>query len=539
MDRSIALAFFSGLGTPRALTAWLLFEHREWDQLTLLECDPLHYRDADTYRRDNAATCFFKKYDGFDLPVDLESEAIAKWYAAEKQCHITNLDLRIYRVSQTLRGRIDTRFDELIHRARKMVRYVLGAAPPPLAEGRFGPGATVSDKSSSCHLLDKLSSEPTVTEGAFGHLVDMASTSWGVSLSSRGVVPKVVRGNRFFTVPKTSRSRRSCAMEPSVNGFYQLACGRLMRDKLRRKTGIDLTNGQAAHQAAARLGSRDGSLATIDLASASDTVSREVVKTLLPDAWYHLLDGLRSPTTEVDGRRVVLEKFSSMGNGFTFELETLIFYSICKAVCDDREVLVYGDDIIVPSSFGAEVIAALKLFGFTPNPKKTFLSGSFRESCGGDYFLGQPVRAHYLKGNPDEPQKLIALANGIRRLAQGDHTGNLWRDLQKAWFTVLDFLPINVRNCRGPSGLGDCVIHEEETVRFGLMRWKHGIREFRAYTSVTRAHVRWDGFHPEVQHAAALYGLSTPNSTGQMSEGTLLSDRRSAVGYRLSWVPYS
>jgi len=116
---------------------------------------------------------------------------------------------------------------------------------------------------------------------------------------------------------------------------------------------------------------------------------------------------LRSPKTFFKGQWHVLEKFSSMGNGYTFELETVIFSAITAAVHEmvtgeaaklHQNVFVYGDDIICKTDVSLDVIAALRWFGFSLNERKSFVSGPFRESCGGDYFNGVPVRAHFFEG---------------------------------------------------------------------------------------------------------------------------------------------
>jgi hypothetical protein len=152
----------------------------------------------------------------------------------------------------------------------------------------------------------------------------------------------------------------------------------------------------------AQIGSNDGSLATIDLSSASDTVAREVVRFLMPESWYERLDLCRSKVGELDGKWLRYEKFSSMGNGFTFELETLIFWGLaiaCVRSCglETDKVRVYGDDIIVPVDAYDFLVEVLSYCGFTTNSSKSYKSGAFRESCGKDYFNGHEVRPFFQK----------------------------------------------------------------------------------------------------------------------------------------------
>jgi len=134
---------------------------------------------------------------------------------------------------------------------------------------------------------------------------------------------------------------------------------------------------------------------TIDLSSASDSISTNLVKLLLPDDWFYLLNRLRSPSFSYNGVSRRYEKFCSMGNGFCFPLQTLIFLSVCSA-CEGGRIAVdyraYGDDIIVRKSKFSAVTDLLGRCGFTLNGKKTFSSGVFRESCGGDFWQGVDVR---------------------------------------------------------------------------------------------------------------------------------------------------
>ena len=96
-----------------------------------------------------------------------------------------------------------------------------------------------------------------------------------------------------------------------------------------------------------------------------------------------------------------------MGNAFTFELETLIFWCLTRAVVEELQlsqngrVFAYGDDIICPTEAVPLLYKVLDFCGFTVNTEKSFTSGPFRESCGGDYFLGFDIRPYYVKKNID------------------------------------------------------------------------------------------------------------------------------------------
>lgn len=524
--------YLEALECPRALTVAILLREREWDQLVMLDCPPDRYSTADDYFRAACATDLLRKCSDLPTSADRWANTFSKWIECERQCALTNI-----RVRRLLTGPStpeDAPIERFARKVRKTISRILGRVPSDL-ELRHGPGATFNNKSVRCTPLDKMSTAPSVTSEA-RHLLPI----WSMTAWSRGLLeshpyrsdPETVRGNRFSTAPKSATVLRPIAIEPSINIAYQLATGKAIRDRLFR-FGIDLKEGQARHRQVACDASRSGELATIDLSSASDTVALWLVRLLLPQEWVDLLELTRSPFTLVEGRWLRLEKFSSMGNGYTFELETLLFVGICYTIMEELEVepkvgenlLVYGDDIICPVDVAVAVLAALRWFGFTPNPKKTFLKGPFRESCGGDFYRGVPVRAHFIEELPREPNQYISLANGIRRVGQDLFGQNsIPRSLRTAWFRCLDALPSTVKQCRGPSYLGDLVIHDDqEHWNVRVINW---IQQYRIWKPISHSLPlsRWE---PGPVLAYALLGGT--------SDGVI--PRGNVSGYRLAWTP--
>jgi len=545
--RDIVLSVMEGLSCPRSLTVAILIRYEEWDQVTSLEAVPLHYSSAIRYQDAAAATDFLRKFDGFELDLDLETVTYQKWLWAELECYKSNERLSPLLFGGSHGSIYGTAMGDFIVSFRKNVECLIGAGPPSY-DGRFGPGATMSDMSRYTLVPDKMSSEPTLTPDAWIHLSSWTQTSWARAHKALGIDPIVIRGNAYFTVPKTARVKRACAKEPSLNGYYQLGLGRVMKHRL-KLAGLDLKKGQDIHRQVACAASKSGLFATIDLSSASDTVCTNLVKLVLPARWHDALDSLRSPFTRVNGGWRKLEKFSSMGNGYTFELETVLFAAICMTCLGSSakpgsNIFVYGDDIIVPTEHAQDVIAALKFFGFTPNERKTFTEGSFRESCGGDFFDGVSVRPFQLKEDPDAPHKIISLANGIRRMANQNHYDSIrWPLLRRAWFKCLDLLPHSVKYCRGPEELGDLVVHDDKSN--WRSRWRNGIRYISAYRPAQYRLVSWEGYAYDVQFAAALYGVALSNRrnfkfrhTSDMDSRSLIG-RDSVLGYKVGWVPFS
>lgn len=223
------------------------------------------------------------------------------------------------------------------------------------------------------------------------------------AFSGSGVIPsgpycllpsafKIVEGNKLITVPKDASTDRVICVEPTFNLFLQKGVGSYIRARL-KASGIDLDD-QSRNQQLARL-ARSLGYATLDLSSASDTVCCELVKLLLPFDWWVYLDRLRCRKTRLpDGSWHRNEKWSSMGNGYTFELESLIFWSLCPSGSLSS---VYGDDIICNQSSAPEYITVLEGLGFTLNKAKSYVSGEFFESCGKHFFAGQDVTPCFQK----------------------------------------------------------------------------------------------------------------------------------------------
>lgn len=524
--------------TPRALTVFLMVKYQEYGQLFSLKTDPQQYHDSESYYIDNQVTEFLRKFGDLDVPgIDRADMALQSFWDCERLCAKTNIRLKQLRINDTPLELVDVRLDPFIRACRQILRDILGEIPKDL-DLRFGPGATFEDKGHYVTVPDKMTSRPTVTSEAQCLTLLWDRTAWARARAcdySTPYYPKIVRGNRFTTVPKDALKDRGICIEPSFNVAYQLAVGTHIRRRL-KLAGIDLDNGQPLHRDLAKRASLDGSLATIDLSNASDTVSLEIVRLLLPKSWCVLLETLRSSHTLVKGKWVRLEKFSSMGNGFTFELETLLFSAICEAcsrISDNHAKLshgiwVYGDDIIVPVSLADLVLTCLSWCGFTANPRKTFITGRFRESCGGDFFDGQPVRAYYQKEDPNEPHKIIAMANGVRGVARQEHLFDLrFARARRAWLRCLDMLPHHIRRLRGPVSAGDLVIHDSRSWVVREQPLGSGIWQARCWKPVQRP-LGWDHWKPMVILASALYG--------QRSEGPI--SRADITGYRLGWVGF-
>lgn len=365
------------------------------------------------------------------LKVSPSEAARETFRVAEERCRKTNYRLRECR----------SRFDRYLHHASEWILRCIGDSPDLQAvysECRFTSGSSIGTHGSRTHLAAKLDGPWTVTPGCVPYALASVLTDEQLFLNlvgqsdpfgspvsyDRGVAVReaisrlsVVRHNKVSFVPKTAKTDRSIAVEPLLNSYIQKGIDSVLRKKLRR-FGVDLSN-QARNQNLARLASIRDDLATVDLSSASDTVSTALVRRLLPPAWYELLNHTRSCEYSLDGKFYRYEKFVSMGNGFCFPLESLIFASLLHSLnCefgDLRDWAVYGDDIILPSERFPLFRDLLRYCGFLPNKDKTFHCGPFRESCGADWYKGQDVRPVYLDYELTDVVKLMIFHNATLR----------------------------------------------------------------------------------------------------------------------------
>ena len=206
---------------------------------------------------------------------------------------------------------------------------------------------------------------------------------------------------RVCLVPKDSRGPRVISCEPAELMYIQQGLMRKLYDHLETyyltRGQINFTD-QDVNRDLARAASVNNTLATLDLKDASDRVSLELVRRIFPSDWLECLEACRSENTTLpDGRIVKLAKFAPMGSSCCFPVEALTFWVCAKAaICIasgslEPKVYVYGDDIICDSSFSTIVMDALESVGLLVNRHKSYVSGPFRESCGGDFHNGYEV----------------------------------------------------------------------------------------------------------------------------------------------------
>jgi len=328
----------------------------------------------------------------------------------------------------------DVSYSMIVREMRDIISRILGNLDPFVVIPSHSGGATScrtpnEEKYHRFRFIPKLDETYPYTDNFFlssTHLVDEME-----KLSDSPVVdPKA----RVCLVPKDSRGPRVISCEPAEFMYIQQGIMRLLYDHLEHHPStsgqINFTD-QTSNRILAQIASINGEYATMDLKDASDRVSLSLIRDVFPDRWVRALEACRSEVTVLpDGREVMLNKFAPMGSSCCFPVEALVFWACAQAslrvhrfvsrsasclnpetwvadvlanramVSHDIEmddVYVYGDDIICRQSDFPTVADGLETVGLKVNRQKSFVTGPFRESCGGDYHNGYDVTPVRLK----------------------------------------------------------------------------------------------------------------------------------------------
>jgi len=378
-----------------------------------------------------------------DSPEIRRSRAINKWLATERENEATTDRLLITPEEYNILPRVAYR--DFVGFCRDLTRDIIGDTPSDNSLlGTFSGGASTSRPRTRSHPATKYLGEAHVTARAKeSFAIACKGTLFEDLVASGSLTLCEVPGNVMFTVPKNANIDRPACKEPDINMLMQKGLGNEISNCLRR-IGINL-NDQSNNRKLAHEGSVSNRLATLDLSSASDSVTTELVSTFLPEIWFSALDSVRSHVTIIDGYEHRNHMFSSMGNGFTFELESLLFYVLARATAfftGTRGVIsVYGDDIICPSDMSHDLVWVLSWFGFTTNSSKTFHDGPFRESCGGHYYNGLDITPFYLKGDIKTLPDLIHVANQLREWAFVEGLTVLDPEVEDIWLWLKSLVP--------------------------------------------------------------------------------------------------
>lgn len=383
-----------------------------------------------------------------------------------------------------------------------MVSNIVSASFGPYSpqEWRFkhGPGAVSErsgrfDKYKWSNWSDDL--EKTFPVADYGYC---SYSAWGSDVSTRRISGEIPR-SRLVAVPKSFTGPRLIAAEPSEHMWCQQNLLSYMLSGVTSSWlgSVIKFDDQTQNQKRCLEGSRDGTVATIDLSMASDCVTPAAVGALFR-ANPSVLRALRACRTQELGQQLTmkvspslrLRMFSTMGSAVTFPVESILFAVIglstllvnrglrptkANLLLVARDVSVFGDDIIIPKESRKLFVEALELLRFKVNTTKSFWSGNFRESCGVDAFRGVNVTPLYWRRFYDgKPQSLLSVLD-LRNRCYKKYLMNTSRYLESTlpWRKLL-----HIGEGSGVLGLLDRVSLDNDhlRVRYNSELQRHEVR---------------------------------------------------------------
>jgi hypothetical protein len=348
------------------------------------------------------------------IPADKKDRVITEFVNNETELHA--VDQQLIEISNYLENAHDGRVLYPMHRVTQCARYLLSKVLAQFDVNNtfpsHGPGS-VSGKELPWDKWD-WKYLPLRTQNIFA-LDAFFFASLDHMFQTIPQLSEEEPSARVILVPKDSRGPRLISSEPKEFQYLQQgvmrALVRLVESHPITRNSVFFTD-QRPNQTAAVLGSIPNgsrSCATLDLKDASDRVSLELVRLLFPPSFVEVLEACRSQRTTLPcGKVLVLRKFAPMGSALCFPIMALTIWAILAAtysvvIAQDptgrsgrvrrflKGVHVYGDDVIVPTTFVDTAMTVLERFGLKLNQSKCCVQGFFRESCGFDAFKGTLV----------------------------------------------------------------------------------------------------------------------------------------------------
>lgn len=232
----------------------------------------------------------------------------------------------------------------------------------------------------------------------------------------------ITDGARASSVPKNNDTDRFINIETLFSVILQRTCAAALLRVLRKAknplstitVGGVLGKTYDAQEIHKRMIST-ADYATIDFSNASDSISLASVSAMFPK---HVRDDLlkfRSTYVEFDNEPFEPNKLSSMGNGFTFEVMTLLLLAVGRTL--DPTCRVFGDDVIIKNDVADLFISCCKKLGFNVNMSKTFINSPLRESCGAYFHDDYGYLTSFDLKRPKNISELIAFTNKVAILS--------------------------------------------------------------------------------------------------------------------------
>lgn len=330
----------------------------------------------------------------------LKADGLRKFAIANSKCRVTNDALLTctFRQAETLNSI-----------KRTLAKILKGYKVTDFKRGYFSSGVAADASRPLADKLDAYSQWVSYLHHPMYPLGSNNPYSWPTYGCAKDMPLNVCK---VTAVPKSFKTVRIIAEEDAYRQFH-MQCIRealskaIWRNGYRRQ--LDLNNQDGNREACLR-GSASGCMATIDLSSASDTLSRELVRRIMPEMFHDVLPYLPShcdypnPDRGYAVERRKLHMFCTAGAATTFVVESLAFLAICieatavASVFQEEELTpprVFGDDMLVDYRAYETTIHYLENLGFIVNQDKSYGVGPYRESCGVEYVYGIDVSSKY------------------------------------------------------------------------------------------------------------------------------------------------
>lgn len=381
-------------------------------------------------------------------------------------------------------GVLHERVERVLQTAKELCEDVLGSytVEEHKALCRFGKKAAFNLKAEDAYLHNRIP-QMSVTRRQmveFGEWL-MEDHQLRACLLSQTCGKMAITSYLNLTiVPKSYKSGRAIVPDTILGGYISAGFGEMIRRRLKVNAGLNIRRKQAEHRRVACKASVTGHLATVDMSKASDRITWPLLQRILPPDWLRVIEidrihqvlvkdedlgfaypkGVRTP--ENDATLIRVNSPLLMGKGYTFPLQTLVFYILLKSIAknlgmESKYISVYGDDLIYPCAMHRYVASVFHDVGLKLNLDKSYADprrgtlyredGAFRESCGGDYISGMDVRPYMPEGRSGEqsyrrPADYAALCY---TLINGLLSRWNWYELRM----TLRFLLIEAQNCFG------------------------------------------------------------------------------------------
>lgn len=347
---------------------------------------------------------------------DLKEESLKAFIANE---NLVKLSSR-----RELRSPIDSRIKELLAGALQPAKRALTSAKAvgaaPHCDLRFfSDGVAYKAATKLSKIRSVLNNAPGVfpfeyfTYGNPGFIFRYGKYREPVNTAYVTAVPKSYKACRIIAVEEAHR-------QYLMSGIYRVVSDTITRPH-RAQTRANLMKPSAVsddlseiplfdqwvNQELARIGSIDGSYATLDMSNASDLISKVFFRSYFPDWFVKVVDPLLPTHYVIDGDTRLMHQCATAGCQLTFVIESLTYWAISRAACEYAatvvgdtapfSISVYGDDIIIPTKYAETCIDFLVHYRLKVNTTKSFYSPDhlYRESCGAEYYKGLHLDSRY------------------------------------------------------------------------------------------------------------------------------------------------